>query len=61
MESHQKWKKIAKTLFILIGITVLLECTLFNYRYWESKNYKPTEDIFEENAYAAGADQDTKL
>ncbi|MCI9501068.1 MAG: hypothetical protein HFG76_03545 [Hungatella sp.] len=45
MESHQKWKKIAKTLFILIGITVLLECTLFNYRYWESKNYKPIEDI----------------
>ena len=45
MPVYQKLIKIFKFLIVLFGLTMLLECILFNYRSWESKTYKIIENL----------------
>lgn len=47
--------KIAKKIIALFGITILMECTLFNYRHWESLRYKVLEEV--EIKLGAGIEQ----
>ena len=38
-----KWIEVINKIFILFGIAILIEVTLFNYRHWESLSFKPLE------------------